>query len=295
MSLRCPAGHETTSADYCDVCGLPVAGATPESAGAPSPAAVVAGASGGAAGAAVLPPPLPGAPAPSGKGCPHCGTDNLPDALFCENCGYDFTTGAAPFEEEPAASSAPEAGEVPDADVVLAAPVEATPDAAAVEAPDEVPDAAPDPVPPAVAGPPSPAPSVDPSWVAEVWVDPDWYAAQGSTDPCPSAGPPAVVVLGERSVLIGRTSATRNIHPQIDISTDPGVSRRHAQLSTDGRRWFVEDLASANGTFVGTAGAPLPDDPLDPGVRVELDDDDRLYLGAWTRIVLRPATADELA
>jgi hypothetical protein len=54
--------------------------------------------------------------------------------------------------------------------------------------------------------------------VAEVWVDPDWYALQGSSDPCPSAGPPAVVVLRERSVLVGRTSVSRNIHPQIDIS-----------------------------------------------------------------------------
>jgi hypothetical protein len=134
---------------------------------------------------------------------------------------------------------------------------------------------------------------VELGWVVEVWVDPDWYAAQGSTDPCPSSGLPAVVGLRERSLLVGRTSASRNIHPQIDISIDPGVSRRHAQLSTDGQRWFVEDLQSANGTFVGSAGAPLPEEPLESGVKHELDADDRLYLGAWTRIVLREATAEE--
>ena len=28
--------------------------------------------------------------------CPHCGTRNEAEALFCEGCGYDFTTGQAP-------------------------------------------------------------------------------------------------------------------------------------------------------------------------------------------------------
>jgi pSer/pThr/pTyr-binding forkhead associated (FHA) protein len=129
----------------------------------------------------------------------------------------------------------------------------------------------------------------DAGWVAEVWVDPDWYTAQGVTDPLPSAGAPLVVPLAERTVLIGRTSASRNIHPQIDVSADNGVSRRHAQLSTDGQRWWIEDLQSSNGTFVGAAGEPLPADPIPAGQRVELQDDDRVYVGAWTRIVVRQA------
>jgi len=29
-------------------------------------------------------------------GCAHCGAVNEADALFCESCGYDFTTGQAP-------------------------------------------------------------------------------------------------------------------------------------------------------------------------------------------------------
>jgi len=113
VSARCPAGHETASEDYCDVCGLPV--------GAPSiPSAAT---SGGAAAvpAGLVPPPLPGA----GKPCPHCSSSNVADALFCEDCGYDFTTGAAPREEEeafgpdpvaeaPGGTAGPEAG-APDA------------------------------------------------------------------------------------------------------------------------------------------------------------------------------------
>jgi pSer/pThr/pTyr-binding forkhead associated (FHA) protein len=72
------------------------------------------------------------------------------------------------------------------------------------------------------------------------------------------------------------------------------VSRRHAQLTSDGTRWFVEDLGSSNGTFVGQASGPLPDEPISVGPRTELDDDDRLYVGAWTRVVVRRATPDEV-
>jgi pSer/pThr/pTyr-binding forkhead associated (FHA) protein len=102
-----------------------------------------------------------------------------------------------------------------------------------------------------------------------------------------------VVPLVGASLLVGRTSASRGIHPQLDISTDTGVSRRHAQLTTDGQRWWIEDLQSANGTYVGTSGSPVPTEPLTPGERRELADDDRVYLGAWTRLVLRRATPDE--
>ena len=73
------------------------------------------------------------------------------------------------------------------------------------------------------------------------------------------------------------------------------MSRRQAQLTTDGSRWFVEDLESANGTFIGPASGALPEDPIPVGVKRELDPDDRIYLGAWTRLVIREATEDEIA
>jgi pSer/pThr/pTyr-binding forkhead associated (FHA) protein len=82
---------------------------------------------------------------------------------------------------------------------------------------------------------------------------------------------------------------SRNIHPQIDVSADTGVSRRHAQLTTDGQRWWIEDLQSSNGTYIGGAGEALPATPIPAGQRVELEDDDRIYVGAWTRIVVRQA------
>jgi FHA domain len=126
-------------------------------------------------------------------------------------------------------------------------------------------------------------------WVVEVWVDPDWHASREDRRPCPAPGPPTLVPLTGRSVLVGRPSTSRRITPEVDCADDPGVSRRQAQLSTDGRRWWVEDLRSANGTYVGPAGGPLPSDPVPPGQRRELGDEDRVYVGSWTRLALRRA------
>ena len=65
-------------------------------------------------------------------------------------------------------------------------------------------------------------------------------------------------------------------------------------MTTDGRRWWIEDLDSANGTYVAGAFSGLPEDPIPVGQRHELDPDDRIYLGAWTRMVIRQAAEDEL-
>jgi hypothetical protein len=127
--------------------------------------------------------------------------------------------------------------------------------------------------------------------VAEIWIDPDWYEVQETDEPMPSVALPATVVLGVDN-LIGRASASRNIHPEVDCGVDSGVSRRQSRLSTDATRWYVEDLGSANGTFVGPASGPLPTAPIQG--RYELGPDDRIYVGAWTRIVVRKASKDEV-
>ncbi len=251
MSATCPQGHPSVATDYCDTCGAPIGAAaatTPEPGAAPP-----------------APDPAPD-PAPSGAACPNCQAQSSAGALFCEACGYDFTTGALPRSVAPA------------------------PPAAGAGAPDQVPGATtPDPRPAPL------APAVPLEWVAEVWVDPDWYAEQQADEPCPSPGLPAIVPLSVRSLLVGRVSHSRNIRPEVDCDGDIGVSRRQAQLSTDGTRWWIEDLQSSNGTYVGTSGGPLPTAALVPGQRKELAEGDRVYVGAWTRIVVRRATDDERA
>ena len=255
MSYTCPDGHTSQSGDYCDVCGLPIA----------------------TSGASAGPPPLPtplSPPTPSAGGARlapstsplSLGSPAPAGGLTCANCATDNPADAL-FCENCGYDFT--TGQLPR-------PL-APPDLAGAQ-----------PVPP----PAAPDGAVE--WVAEVWVDPDWYTSQGVTEPLPSVGAPAVVPLADRSVLVGRTSASRNIHPQIDCSADSGVSRRHAQLSTDGQRWWVEDLQSSNGTFVSGTGEPMPATPIVPGQRVELADDDRVYVGAWTRIVVRRAAPGEV-
>jgi hypothetical protein len=245
MTSTCPNGHQSASSDYCDTCGAPIPEASETGGGQPSSQAGETATSPGMSTAPDVPQP---------QKCPNCESENSATALFCEACGYDFTTGTMPRP--------------PDA-----TPAPASPAPAATQL------ATPIPV----------------EWVAELWVDPDWYAAQASEDPCPSPGLPVVVPLTQQSILVGRPSVSRNITPDVDCSSDSGVSRRQAQLTTDGQRWWVEDLQSSNGTYVGPASGPLPSAPVPPGQRRELDEDDRVYMGTWTRLVVRRATPEEQA
>ncbi len=86
----CPAGHQSGTDDYCDVCGLAIAAATT----------------------------TPAASATPSLACANCGTAHEPADVFCEVCGLDFTTGqlpAAPPPPSPASPSASAATATPQA------------------------------------------------------------------------------------------------------------------------------------------------------------------------------------
>ena len=241
--------------------------------------------------------------------CPHCHATSVGDVAFCGSCGYDFVTGVTP--DEPAEDDEEEAPQRPTG-MQAAEPHEAyidpRRDADDIElptgpgeialSPDELPQRpeVPPPTPPtadkeyvaherAEHRPPSRLLSAE--WVAEVWVDHAWAATRDSEQPLPDAGMPEVVALTADNVVIGRTNIERGLHPDIDAGTDAGVSIRHAQLTSDGERWWIEDLDTSNGTFVSTVGLDLPTRPIERGLRVLLDEDDRVYLGGWTRLMLR--------
>lgn len=251
MAATCPDGHPSASTDYCDVCGTPMAASGEPGGADASGGGPAAGASSGGPAAAAAPTP-----------CPNCRAVNSPDALFCEACGYDYTTGAMPRDTATERSSGVLDLDTPAPEAAASAPAAASPE-------------------------------IDLEWVAEVWIDPEWYAMQQAPDPLPSPGLPTVVPLRRRSLLIGRPSRSRNIAPDVDCEPDSGTSRRQAQLTTDGTRWFVEDLESANGTYVAATAAPLPQTPIPVGRRHELQTEDRIFVGAWTRIVLRRVLPEE--
>ena len=237
------------------------------------------------------------------------------DALFCEACGYDFITGTMPrgtvsqllgLVNSEAAATTPngpaDEGAADESAELATPPTTSTPALSQPDptspTPERVDDAAGDITPSQVAAeaeiPTSAARPPTPSqrFVAEVWIDPDWYRVQSSPDPLPSPGLPEVFPLPPSGGLIGRASRSQRLIPEVDCGADSGCSRRQAMLTGDGRRWWVEDLGSANGTFVGDSGDPLPEEPIGAG-RTELTADSRIYVGAWTRVVVRIATEGE--
>lgn len=240
MSDTCPNGHTSTDPDWCDTCGAPMHGPSPEAAAAaaPAPDPVVEAASG-----STPAPPASGVGSP--EPCPHCGEMNGHDALFCESCGYDFVTGQAP---EPV-------------------PVTPTPDPVA---------AAPD--------------TVATGWIVVVEVDTVWHSLKGelADRPLPPTSTSTVPLVHHAS-LIGRTSQSRGLKPEVPLDADTAVSRRHAQLVVEGDELTVVDLSSTNGTYVLT-GTDQPTDatlPITSGTPTVLHDGDRVYLGAWSRLTVR--------
>ncbi len=74
----------------------------------------------------------------------------------------------------------------------------------------------------------------------------------------PNAGQSAP--LSDQPILVGRgTDAAIRLD-------DDYVSTRHARVASNGEQWFVEDLGSTNGTYLGHQRVTAPT-PLAPGAR----------------------------
>jgi hypothetical protein len=145
------------------------------------------------------------------------------------------------------------------------------------------------------ASPPAPAPvSRAMTWMAVVSADRAYYDSVWAADvPAgeiigfPDGSPERRFPLTGTEILIGRRSMSRGIHPEIDLTTQPGgpptdtgVSREHAKLvaNPDGT-WSIIDLGTENGTLINGLD-------IAPGRPVPLRDGDRVNLGMWTVVTI---------
>lgn len=260
----CPNGHTSQSADYCDVCGERIGGATAGGAGSPAPPA------------AQQPPAHP----PGGTPCPDCGTPGAD--RFCEMCGYDFATGGG----RPTPRTAP-AQQVPPVQPTASAPGPPVPPAAspALRGPSEPPPA---PRPPDLPAPPT-AGAV---WTAVVTADREYFSAviaEAGPDSASLSFPPYAperrIPMTGSQIRIGRRSSSQPSPPEIDLREppeDPGVSHVHAVLlaKPDGT-WTLVDPGSTNRTCMNGSMDPIP-----YNVEVPVSEGDRIHVGAWTTITL---------
>ncbi len=101
----------------------------------------------------------------------------------------------------------------------------------------------------------------------------------------PDPLPHTTLELRGTELLIGRSSQSRGVFPEIDVQAatgDPAVSTRHAVLrrGQDGN-WSVQDLDSTNGTYVQE-----PDRQIAAGVVVPVETDTTIFVGAYTKITV---------
>lgn len=276
----CPAGDDSASSDFCDVCGMRMGGTTS------SPATTLVAAGRGTQSTAWRPEePQPEASRPTTRTgdratpCPRCGAAS--SGRFCESCGFDFDAGKAPQSALPAEAAAG------------VRTVQPSTGPAAADGPAREPGSAP------AAGPVSElgsAPALGPAsgsqvvWTAVVGSDRTYYEtviADGGPDAAsiqfPAYCPERRFQLAGPEMRIGRHSVSRGLAPEIDLTgppTDPGVSRLHAALIAqhDGS-WAILDRGSENGTLVNgsevTTRVPVP-----------LHDGDQIHVGAWTVITV---------
>jgi hypothetical protein len=227
--------------------------------------------------------------------CPFCNFENEEGALFCEQCKSDLGSVApapaaeavpmAAVLEEPAAAAFPTAEPIPMAAVHEVAPMaavhEAPPMAAVV---DEMPAslaAVPEPPP----APPEPALAPTPAAVAPAAPAVPAAPAAAEDARLPADAKPKLVVLrGQRinveyPIYEGLNFIGRADEKPVDIDLDDQeppdkvwCSRQHALINFEDSTLTIEDLNSANGTYVNRT-------KVYPGQKRQLSVNDVIQIG----------------
>lgn len=318
MTFTCPNGHPSSTDDYCDECGakIELATETIPAASVADPSAATGSSPAGSAPAESC--PICGVANPPGnRFCEACGApmDSPPVTAGGGSNGTGvggWGAGAiesaasrvAPGEADPAASPVPSPPTTavpvvtpggpsgpaqPPGDGVATpsgegagAPVAPGASADGASADGASAPSTSDPQP----GAPGRAAGTGPAWEAVAAADRAYYERMAPEGvPFPPHCPARTFALVGGEVRIGRRSASRGIHPEIDLSgrpEDTGISHLHALLvlQPDGSYSLI-DPGSTNGTTVN-------DDPrpIEVNHPVSLWDGDEFHLGAWTTITL---------
>lgn len=227
-------------------------------------------------------------PLPATTSCPNCGTSVQTDASFCGQCGFDLRAGAAVTSApETVAASSPTVAPT----IQVSVPDLVTPDPLVQPNPVNVSPQMPDPQPPSTS-PPAPA-RVTPLPMA---VESEAELAIGSS--APTVAPYSFAGAGKTQLqqqscrllhvqtqtaielpqnlsIIHIGKPNDQIPPDIDVSGFPHseiVSRVHADIRVEGDSYYIEDVGSANGTYINH-------NPLLSGNRHRLRPGDRISLG----------------
>ncbi|GAC1451072.1 MAG: FHA domain-containing protein [Chamaesiphon sp.] len=212
-------------------------------------------------------------PLPMTTSCPNCGAPVQTDATFCGQCGSSLKPSAQPdipqggtpqsTNQELTSSSLPFPEPIPHSPVpaTVVSQQSGTPDEASISS-----------------SIPTPEPSTEP--------------AGGSSSPAPTPHSPAPTLLQQQTARLLHTQTNTTIElppelsvihvgkpndqipPDIDVSGFPNseiVSRIHADIRMEGDAYYIEDVGSANGTYVNHNFLPNGNrHRLRPGDRISL-------------------------
>ncbi|GAB4236931.1 MAG: hypothetical protein Kow00121_64140 [Elainellaceae cyanobacterium] len=295
---HCPSCHASVQADasFCGQCGFNLQDSAHSSASqrAPLPPTVAVPPFGGS----VSPPTIVNASNPAGSSSsqPNSSASPLPPTVSIPTRELAADEpDIAPFPPTIATSAAEETSptvEIPDLPVppalveldpiseMQSQPMKSGP-AMGTSNPDEAAVPSPTSVPPASATPPS-APSVSPPTVAQT---------PGRSAPSPTllqtqivrlfhvqTNTPVELPANLAVIHIGKPND--RVPPDVDVSGFPNseiVSRVHADIRVEGDLYYIEDVGSANGTYINNMPLPI-------GNRHRLRPGDRIALGKGDKV-----------
>lgn len=227
-------------------------------------------------------------PLPATTNCPNCGTSVQTDASFCGQCGFDLRAAAgvtgAPETAVAAAPTVAPTVQVPVPDLVPPDPlVQLDPVSMSPQQPDPQPPKSSPPAPVMVTPLPMTVESepITGSGTNVPTVAPSSFAGGGKTQLQQQTAKllhvqtQTTIELPQNLSIIHLGKPNDQIPPDIDVSGFPHseiVSRVHADIRAEGDTYYIEDVGSANGTYINHT-------PLPTGNRHRLRPGDRISLG----------------